>query len=87
MHGIARWLRINSLNWNPPSFLVDDRSKRPGLASWVVGICEEVAATFFNIEVDFRLLRGRDDNSCDHEVRVYVGQHGSGRVTRLKWIS
>ena len=46
------------------------RSKRPGLGSWVVGITEEVAETMYGIPVDFKLLRGREDNSCDHEVCV-----------------
>ena len=45
------------------------RSKRPGLSSWVVGICEKVAADFYGMAVEFKLLRGRDDGSCDHEVR------------------
>ena len=44
------------------------RSQRPGLGSWVVGICEKVAADFYDLRVDFKHLRGREDGSCDHEV-------------------
>ena len=43
-------------------------SRKAGLGAWVVGICEAVGETFFASEVVFKLLRGRDDGSCDHEV-------------------
>ena len=48
------------------------RSLRPGLGSWVVGICEKVAADFYGQEVHFKLLRGREDGSCDHEVGAQI---------------
>ena len=36
-----------------------------------MGICEKVATDFYGMAIDMKLLRGRDDGSCDHEV-----QHG-----------
>ena len=42
--------------------------QRPGQGSWVEGICEAVAAEVYKTSVKFKLLRGRDDGSCDHEV-------------------
>ena len=39
----------------------------PGL--WVVGIIEAVAEEMYGHLVDVRMLRGREDGSCDHEVR------------------
>ena len=55
------------------------RSQRPGLGPYVVGICEQVAQQFFDLQVSFKLLRGREDGSADHEVGA-----GTGLPPRLR---
>ena len=46
------------------------RSKRPALAFYVEGALEAVAMGFFGgMDLHMELLRGRDDGTCDHEVR------------------
>ena len=52
-------------------------SRRAGLGSLVEGLVEELAREYFDAEVHIRLLRGRHDGSCDHEVRGA----GCSRVT------
>ena len=44
-------------------------SLRPGLGSWVEGIVEGAAKLLHNLpHVDVKLLKGRADGTCDHEV-------------------
>ena len=48
---------------------------RQGLSSWVEGLIEGVARLLhgFSNPVVLKLLRGRDDGTCDHEV-IQIGQ-------------
>ena len=71
--------RVN--NVTPSSLELHYRSKRPGLESWVVGICEEVAESIYGITVDFKLLRGRADGTCDHEVSPASRHARKGNTT------
>ena len=48
------------------------RSRRP-MPSFIEGICLEVGEMFFNVQVKFKLLRGRQDGTCDHDV-CYMGR-------------
>ena len=44
-------------------------SLRPSLGSWVEGIVEGAAKLLHNLpHVDVKLLKGRADGTCDHEV-------------------
>ena len=44
-------------------------SHRAGLGSWVEGIIEGAAKLLHNLpHVDVKLLKGRADCTCDHEV-------------------
>ena len=48
-------------------------SMRQGLASWVEGLIEGVARLLhgFSHPVVLKLLRGREDKGCDHEVILH----------------
>ena len=43
------------------------RSQRP-IPTFIEGICLEVGEMLFNVQVKFKLLRGRHDGTCDHDV-------------------
>jgi hypothetical protein len=50
------------------------RSTRPGLGPFVVGICQGVGSTVYNLhDINFESLRSLEDGSCDHEVKKYHG--------------
>ena len=52
----------------PTSLELHYASRRPGLGPLVEGILDAVARQYYGMRVDMRLLRGREDGSCDHEV-------------------
>ena len=63
-----------SVQVTPTSLELHYMSRRCELSSWVVGVIEGAAKLLYNLpHVNVKLLRGRADGTCDHDVsRFYL---------------